>query len=234
MLHVILLECAIELVPRELTSLKEIQAHARRRRKKPGQLMLDQTHHGRAMTRLDGKEKRGRPDITFLSLLSILETPLCKAGLLTVHLHLVDGQVIEISPDVRLPRNYDRFVGLFEQLLMNGRIPPEGEPLARMIDTSLPDLINNLAAGSGESLVLLAIEGGTKTSAESLRIILPQDSTMPVILGVGAFPHGDMSNSVKELFSTHLKLDKEVMMAWHVCAEVLWTYSSRVGVTGRL
>ncbi len=234
MLHVILLECAIELVPRGLTSLKETQAHARRRRKKPGQLMLDQTHHGRAMIRLDGKEQRGRPDITFLSLLSILETPLCKAGLLTVHLHLLDGRVIEISPDVRLPRNYDRFIGLFEQLLMNGRIPPEGESLAKMIDTSLPDLTSNLTAGSGESLLLLAIENGTKTSAKSLRSILPQDSTMPVILGVGAFPHGDMSNSVKELFSTHLKLDKEVMMAWHVCAEVLWTYSSRVGVTGRL
>lgn len=234
MLHVILLECAIELVPRELTSLKEIQANARRRRKKPGQLMLDQTHHGRAMARLDGMEKRGRPDITFLSLLSILETPLCKAGLLTVHLHLVDGRVIEISPDVRLPRNYDRFVGLFEQLLMNGRIPPEGEPLARMIDTSLPDLIGNLAAGSGESLVLLAIEGGIKTSAESLRNMLPQDSTMPVILGVGAFPHGDLSDSVKELFSTHLELDKEVMMAWHVCAKVLWTYSWRVSAPGRL
>lgn len=233
MLHVILLECAIELVPRELASLKEIQAHARRRRKKPGQLMLDQTLHGRAMTRLDGMEKRGRPDIAFLSLLSILETPLCKAGLLTVHLHLVDGRVIEIKPDVRLPRNYDRFVGLFEQLLMNGRIPPEGEPLARVIDTRLPDLVSNFAADSSESLVLLAIKNGTKTSAESLRSMLPQDSTVPVILGVGAFPHGDMSNSVKDLFSTHLELDKEVMMAWHVCAEVLWTYSSRVGVTGR-
>jgi len=233
MLHVILLECAIELVPRELASLKEIQAHARRRRKKPGQLMLDQTHHGRAMTRLDRGDKRGRPDITFLSLLSILETPLCKAGLLTIHLHLVDGRVIEINPDVRFPRNYDRFIGLFEQLLMNGRIPPEGEPLARVVDTSLPDLVSNLAAGSGESLVLLAIRNGMKTSAESLRNMLPQDSTMPVILGVGAFPHGDMSESVKGLFSMHLELDKEVMMAWHVCAEVLWTYSSRVGVTGR-
>ena len=231
MLHVILLECAVELVPRELTSLKEIQAHARRRRKKPGQLMIDQTHHGRAMTRLDSMEKRGRPDITFLSLLSILETPLCKAGLLTVHLHLVDGRLMEISPDVRLPRNYDRFVGLFEQLLMNGRIPPEGEPLAKVIDTSLPDLVSNFAAGSGESLVLLAIEGGTKTSAESLRNLLSQDPTVPVILGVGAFPHGDIPDSTKELFSTHLELDKEVMMAWHVCAEVLWTYSSRVGVT---
>ncbi|NOR39338.1 MAG: 16S rRNA methyltransferase [Candidatus Thorarchaeota archaeon] len=233
MLHVILLECAIELVPRELTSLKEIQANARRRRKKPGQLMLDQTHHGRAMTRLDGKEQRGRPDITFLSLLSILETPLCKAGLLTVHLHLLDGRVIEINPDVRLPRNYDRFIGLFEQLLMNGRIPPEGEPLAKIIDTSLPDLIRDLAAGSSESLVLLAIEGGTKTSAESLRNILPQDSSVHVILGVGAFPHGDMPDSVRDLFSTHLELDKEVMMAWHVCAEVLWAYSSRVGIIGR-
>jgi len=185
------------------------------------------------MTRLDGGDKRGRPDITFLSLLSILETPLCKAGLLTVHLHLVDGRVIEISPDVRFPRNYDRFVGLFEQLLMNGRIPPEGEPLARVIDTSLPDLISNFAAGSGESLVLLAIENGIKTSAESLRNMLSQDSTMPVILGVGAFPHGNMSDSVKGLFSTHLEFDKEVMMAWHVCAEVLWAYSTRVSVTDR-
>jgi rRNA pseudouridine-1189 N-methylase Emg1 (Nep1/Mra1 family) len=82
-------------------------------------------------------------------------------------------------------------------------------------------------------LVLLAIEDGIRTSVESLRNILPQDSTMPVILGVGAFPHGNLSDSVKELFSTHLEFDKEVMMAWHVCAEVLWTYSSRINTTGR-
>ena len=82
MLHIILLDCALELVPSEISSMKQIQKHATRRDKKTTEILLDQSHHGRAMTKLSDYERRGRPDITFLSLMSILETPLCKEGLL--------------------------------------------------------------------------------------------------------------------------------------------------------
>ena len=230
MLHIILLDCALELMPREISSLKQIQKHATRRGKKPSELLLDQTHHGRSMTKLSQSERRGRPDITFLSLLSILETPLCKEGLFSVHLHLQDGRIVGIRQDVRLPRNYDRFVGLMEQLLLKGSVPPEGETLLQINDSSLEDLMLKLKAGSDNSKTLLAIEGGQQTTVESLSHLLPNDSSIPVIAGVGAFPHGPFPDEIVSLFETHLELDREVMMAWHVCAELVWAYSMTVGV----
>jgi rRNA small subunit pseudouridine methyltransferase Nep1 len=230
MLHVILLESAIEFVPTNLTSMKLIQKHASRRGKKPNQLLLDQTHHGQAMTKLEDADHRGRPDISFLCLMTLLETPLCKQGLLTLHLHLQDGRIVEVNPTVRLPRNYDRFVGLFEQLLLRGQVPPDGEFLLRVTTETLPELITRLGAENTQSISALCVEGGTQTTLVGLGSIFPENTTVPVILGIGAFPHGDLSDEVKGLFQSHLELDPEVMMAWHVCAEVLWSYSLKVGV----
>ena len=230
MLHIILLECALELVPSEISSLKQVQKHAARRGKKPTELLLDQTHHGRSMTKLSESERRGRPDITFLSLMSILETPLCKECLVSAHLHLQDGRIIEIRSDVRLPRNYERFVGLMEQLLLKGRVPPEGDPLLHFVEVSLEDLLSKLKADSGGTITLLAIEGGQKTTIESLRNQFPQDTSTPVIVGIGAFPHGNLPEEIISLFDTTVELDRDVMMAWHVCAEILWTYSMSLGI----
>ena len=232
MLHIILLDCALELMPREISSLKQIQQYASRRGKKPSEILLDQTYHGQSMTKLSQSERRGRPDILFLSLLTTLETPLCKEGLLSVHLHLQDGQVVSVQNSVRLPRNYDRFVGLIEQLLLKKQVPPQGTPLLRITQESLEDLILRLKDDSNKAMTLLAVEGGIHTTIEGLRGLLPQDPSIPVIVGIGAFPHGVLSDKVVTLFGTHLELDKEVMMAWHVCAELIWTYSLRVGVIG--
>lgn len=232
MLHIILLNCALELVPRELASKKEVQRHANKRGKKSRELLLDQTHHGRAMTKMQDGLRRGRPDIVFHSLMSLLETPLCKAGLLTVHLHLQDDSIIEVNPEVRLPRNYDRFVGLMEQLLLTGRVPPTGTPLMQIIEKPLDALINSLTTHT-DSLSVLAVESGSKTTIDALRSTLPKDTSVPVVVGVGAFPHGAFPNAITGLFKTHLELDKEVMMAWHVCAEILWTYSGKIGVVGQ-
>ena len=230
MLHIILLECALELVPSEISSLKQVQKHAARRGKKPTELLLDQTHHGRSMPKLSESERRGRPDISFLSLISILETPLCKEGLVSVHLHLQDGRIIEIRSDVRLPRNYERFVGLMEQLLLKGRVPPEGAPLLQFIEVSLENLLSKLKADSGDTITLLAIEGGQKSTIEGLRNRFPQDTSTTAIVGIGAFPHGNLSEEIISLFDTTVELDRDVMMAWHVCAEILWTYSMSVGI----
>lgn len=233
MLHVILLECAIELIPREIRSVKQIQQYAYRRKKPAGDILLDQTHHGTAMLRLPSHRHRGRPDITFLSLMSLLETPLCKSGYLSVHLHLQDGRIIEVSPTIRLPRNYERFVGLMEQLLAKGRVPLRGSPLMRVVDITLPALIDGLSAEQDNVLTVLAVEDGWPTSISDLLDLVPQSSDVPVIVGIGAFPHGDFSSSVRELFHHHLSFDPEVMMAWHVCAEILWVYSMKTGAVAK-
>jgi rRNA small subunit pseudouridine methyltransferase Nep1 len=230
MLTVILLDSALELVPSEISSFKEIQKMASRKGKKPNEILLDQTHHGRAMTKLGDSDRRGRPDIVFHSLVTLLETPLCKEGLLRVYLHLQDERVVEINPEVRLPRNYDRFVGLVEQLLIEKRVPVEGDPLMEVTRLTLADLLSKLTENRSDSTTILAIEGGKRTSVQDLRDLLPDDASVPVVVGIGAFPHGDFSEDIKQLFDIHLELDREVMMAWHVCAEVLWIYSERVEV----
>lgn len=230
MLHIILLDSAIELVPSEISSSKQIQKHAGRRGKKPIDTLLDQTHHGRAMTKLENGERRGRPDIAYHCLLALLETPLCKEGLLTVNVHLQDGRIIEVNPSVRLPRNYDRFVGLIEQLLKAGRVPPDGEPLLRVTNHTLQDLLSSLRSAAERGVSILCTMSGKRTSIDELGKVLPSDTSVPVTIGVGAFSHGDLSQDIKDEFEAHIELDKDMMMAWHICAEVIWMYSWRVGV----
>ncbi len=231
MLHLILLDCAIELIPRELRSLKQIQQFCSRRKKQPNSVLLDQTYHGTAMLRLPDQERRGRPDITYLTLMSVLETPLCKAGLLSVHLHLQDGRIIEVQPHVRLPRNYDRFVGLLEQLLETGRVPPKGEPLLRILDTDLANLISSLKRDHSDALTILASENGDLIGPRDLPSIFPSSPTTPIVFGVGAFPHGDLVSSAASLFDRKVALDPDVMMAWHVCSEAVWLYSYSLNVS---
>ena len=225
MLHVILLEAALELIPPELSALKQIQKHASKRNKKPNEILLDQSNHGRSMTRLEDGDRRGRPDIVLFSLQALLETPLCKAGSLSIHIHLQDGRIVEVNPTVRLPRNHDRFVGLMEQLLLKGQVPPTGDPLLRISNDSLSELISTLKGSSSDALTLLAVEGGQKSNMKSLVETFPSDMDIPVILGVGAFPHGDFQGNMSDVFKTHIELDRDVMMAWHVCSEILWAYS---------
>jgi len=58
-----------------------------------------------------------RPDITHQCLLTLLDSPLNKAGRLQVYIHTVKGVLIEVNPHVRIPRTFKRFSGLMVQLL---------------------------------------------------------------------------------------------------------------------
>lgn len=45
-------------------------------------------------------------------LLTLLDSPLNKAGLLQVYIHTAKGVLIEVNPSVRIPRTFKRFSGL--------------------------------------------------------------------------------------------------------------------------
>ncbi|HZD12625.1 MAG TPA: hypothetical protein VE177_03810, partial [Candidatus Binatus sp.] len=132
MLTLVLAESAIELVPRQLISHPAIRASARRKMRPPEELILDQNYHHAAIHRL-GKSKdeqrRGRPDIVHLSLLTALGSPLNLEGQLKTYVHTLTDRIITINPQARLPRQTDRFVSLLEQLYATGFVPPTGERL---------------------------------------------------------------------------------------------------------
>jgi rRNA pseudouridine-1189 N-methylase Emg1 (Nep1/Mra1 family) len=45
-------------------------------------------------------------------LLTLLDSPLNKAGLLQVYIHTEGNVLIEVNPRTRIPRTYKRFAGL--------------------------------------------------------------------------------------------------------------------------
>ena len=49
-------------------------------------------------------------------LLTLLDSPLNKAGLLQVYIHTARGTLIEVNPSVRIPRTFKRFSGLMGTL----------------------------------------------------------------------------------------------------------------------
>ena len=59
-----------------------------------------------------------RPDITHQCLLTLLDSPLNKAGLLQVYIHTAKGVLIEVNPTVRIPRTFKRFSGLMGMSLL--------------------------------------------------------------------------------------------------------------------
>jgi rRNA small subunit pseudouridine methyltransferase Nep1 len=65
----VLAESALELVPSELRRHPAVLADAKRRRKKPGEILLDRSRHHPAMRDLPDASRRGRPDIVHQVLL---------------------------------------------------------------------------------------------------------------------------------------------------------------------
>lgn len=54
----------------------------------------------------------GYADTALQCLLTLLDSPLNKAGLLQVYIHTAKGVLIEVNPSVRIPRTFKRFSGL--------------------------------------------------------------------------------------------------------------------------
>lgn len=54
-----------------------------------------------------------RPDILHQSLLTLMDSPLNKAGYLKVFIKTDNGVLIDISPNTKIPRTYRRFAALF-------------------------------------------------------------------------------------------------------------------------
>jgi len=223
-LHLILVESALELVPAEIANHPAIVKNARRRDKKPGETLLDTSLHYYAMLKLKDREKRGRPDIVHVSLLNALESPLNKAGHLRVYIHTYPGHVVFVKPETRIPRNYNRFVGLMEQLLVSGRVPPNSDdPLMYVKTMSLRDLQDLIGV---KGLILLHEEGEERKLSEVVAKALKENYA----IGVGGFPHGDFSKEVLEIASYRYSIYDKPLTTWIVVSRIITTAEHMLGI----
>lgn len=193
LLTIALLEAALETVPPSIANYPAVVKTARRRSKKYTEVLLDVSLHYHAMKELPKREKRGRPDIVHVSLLEALESPLCKSGLLRIGIYTIEGHAVFIDPETRIPKNYNRFVGLVEQLFKYGKVPPGAErPLMYIKTIDLKRFLSELGV---KGLILLREMCEYKPLSE----VVKQSITEKAAIGIGAFPHGDFEEETIKL-----------------------------------
>ncbi len=219
MLHLVIADAELETVPEEIADHPSVVNYAKRKRKKPTEILLDSSYHHSALKGLPDGERRGRPDIVHVSLLNALESIANKEGLLRVYVHTRNDEVIYLNPETRLPRNYNRFIGLMESLFRQGEVP-RGVGLLRLERKSLSELVDEI----GEDNVFVMHEnGGFLPPREFGRLLSGLDEAVVI---VGGFPHGDFLSNVPW---KKISLYESSLMAWIVINEVLVNFEANRG-----
>ncbi|OCK90921.1 nucleolar essential protein 1 [Cenococcum geophilum 1.58] len=84
--------------------------------------LLNSDDHIGVMRKMGRDISEARPDITHQCLLTLLDSPINKAGKLQIYIQTAKNVLIEVSPTVRIPRTFKRFAGLMVQLLHRHQI----------------------------------------------------------------------------------------------------------------
>ncbi|KAI0998632.1 Ribosomal RNA small subunit methyltransferase [Podosphaera aphanis] len=103
--------------------------------------LLNSDEHIGIMRKMNRDISDARPDITHQCLLTLLDSPINKAGKLQIYIHTARGVLIEVSPTVRIPRTFKRFAGLMVQLLhrLSIRSVNSQEKLLKVIKNPISD-----------------------------------------------------------------------------------------------
>ncbi|KAF7984380.1 hypothetical protein HWV62_15429 [Athelia sp. TMB] len=162
-----------------------------------------------------------RPDITHQCLLTLLDSPLNKAGLLQVYIHTAKGVLIEVNPHVRIPRTFKRFSGLMVQLLHKLSIRGVNGPekLLKVIKNPVTD---HLPANT----IKLTLSGDAPTIRLSKYLpTLPDTHSVAVFVGAMARGRDDFADGfVDEKISiSEYSLSASVACGKFCCAlEEMW------------
>lgn len=218
LLTFILAEAALETVPEKIWNHSSVKGHAKRQKKLPKKLLLDRSLHHAAMLKLKNNLKRGRPDITHFVLLEALGSPLNKEGMLQVFIHTCNDYVIRVNPQARLPKNYNRFVGLIEQLFQQQKVPLQGKSLLSLDQKSLPELVAEIKP----DYVLGFSKNGEPKTIEAAVSNLQKNQNPAVI--VGGFAHGHFSETSLGLFDELVCVDQEMLETWTITSRILYEY----------
>eukprot|EP00920_Eleutheroschizon_duboscqi_P020567 GHVT01048681.1.p1 GENE.GHVT01048681.1~~GHVT01048681.1.p1 ORF type:complete len:230 (-),score=34.71 GHVT01048681.1:1054-1743(-) len=148
--------------------------------------LLNNSDHRPILRRLDRPHEDVRPDITHHCLLALLGSPLNKAGKLLLYIHTSANELIEVSPQLIIPKTWKQFSALMISFLQKNRLKAADRNvvLMRLIKNRLTSI---LPAGSRR--IGLSVSGETV----ALRSFVEQfkSSEQPVVLAIGAVAHGD-------------------------------------------
>ena len=220
MLTLVLAEAELELVPIELIHHPAVIAHARQRGKEPARILLDSNHHHAAMTGLPEGRRRGRPDMAHLFLLTALESVANKQGKIQVIIHTRNDEIIKVNPETRIMRNYERFLGLMEQLFEKGVVPDENHPL---LELQRHKTLQHIVKETKSDLVVAFSKTGKPTK---LHDFFHKHSKEHVLCLIGGFPSGTFHADITTMVADTISLYPEMLPVWTVTSEILVAYEN--------
>ncbi len=214
---IILAESSLELIPKSIASEHDIVKYAKKRKKKPEEIILDSNYHWKAIKKLPDAERRGRPDIVYRSLLTIFDSLLYKCGLVDVIVHTINDDVLYFKKNTRLPRHYARFIGLMEQVLYYKKAPVSGEPLIYVKRQTLSELVNHYILHNFYPIEMTS--KGTLVSPSKFYELSSKYTNLFFI--IGGFSHGHISSDLSKFKISKLSIFKEPITTQSVCNYVL-------------
>ena len=220
MIHLVLVDSELELVPEPLWGHPAIVRRARLRKKKPNRLILDSSfdHSAIRVKYPDEVDRRGRPDIVFHFLINALHSILNMEGHLRVYVHTRNDELIYVDPRTRIPKAYHRFIGLMEALFNNRVVPDKYNPLLRMVEGTVADLVREV----GPTDVILLREGAERVNPYELPSSLGEE---PMFL-IGGFPHGDFLHEHPR--DREISIYDKPLMAWTTANEIIASYERKL------
>jgi rRNA small subunit pseudouridine methyltransferase Nep1 len=224
LLTLILAESALETIPKSLWKHPSVIRDSEKRGKHPEFILLDRSYHHAAMKTLKDSEKRGRPDIVHFALLEALGSPLNKEKLLQVYVHTFSDHVITIAPETRLPRNYNRFIGLMEQLFEFRKIPPTGQHLLTVKKQNLPQLLKTVKP---TYVIAFSRKGNPCTLEDAISKLSNKEKPVAI---VGGFPHGHFSEMTSKLVDEIVAIDQEMLETWAVTSRLIYEYERAISL----
>jgi len=205
-LIVILEDCSLE-------SARVGQEHA----------ILSSDKHGNFLRRQKKDPNDYRPDILHQCLLMLLDSPLSRSGHLQVYFRTKRNVLVEVNPQCRIPRTFDRFCGLMVQLLHKMSIRAEGssQKLLRVVKNPVT---KHLPTGCKKYLTsyncpnLVDLDSFTREQTANEEAI---------VVVVGGISKGKISTDYTE---GELKISNFPLSAATVCAKLTIAFEACWGI----
>lgn len=188
-------EAAMELVPQVLRNHPSVRNHSKRTGRSANEIFLDISYHHKAMVEknIDQWWKRGRPDIVHFDLVEALSTPLFKQKKLQVYVSTFDNNLVTISQDLRIPKNYFRFEGLMIGIFNKQKNKNSPNLIEFQENVNFDDLIEKIVK---PDLIIGFSAKGTQSKISDILQNNAIDSTKHCCFVIGGFQRGNFSETV--------------------------------------
>jgi len=152
-----------------------------------------------------------RPDILHQCLLMLLDSPLNRAGYLKVYFRTRKNVLVQVNPQCRIPRTFDRFCGLMVQLLHELRIrASEGSDV--LLKVVKNPITLHLPIGCKKYLTTFNCQNLTL-----MKDIVNKESNDPIVIVVGGISHGKI---VTDYTEKEIKMSNFPLSAALACAKL--------------